>query len=151
MHSCCFASAKLSRADEADASVALALAVLTLAEEHSEPQQETFSQAELALEICRKVKVSRALYHVQCAISLLHQPSTSSHFLAKLLLTTETAVEVVEHSLLSLVYSTNSLLQFKGSILGLRFGVAFWGGGWPDLLAALRYFDLFWPPSTLFK
>lgn len=140
------AAAELSQADEVDAAVSTALAALTIANERSAKDGRPFRRAEQSLESCLRVACSRALFHVQCAVSLLHQPATSSHVLLDVLNKTRAAVAVVERSQSFVTGIFEQLLyEFKGSVLALRFGVGFLRGEWVECLAALRSCESVWP------
>ncbi len=142
------AAAELSQADEVDAAVATSLAALTIANGSSSPSRKPFHQGELALESCLRVAVSRALFHVQCAVSLLHQPSTTSHVLMDVLNKTKSAVAVIDKAQSFITGLFEQLLvEFKGSALALRFGVGFLRGDWIDVLSSLRSCENLWPSS----
>lgn len=138
------AVAELSQADEVDAAVSTALSALTIAQ-HS-TSNISLSHAELALESCLRVAVSRALFHVQCAVSLLRSPSTSSHVLRDILNKTKSAINLLDRS--QGVFNTTCeqlVVELKGSALALRFGVGFLRGDWIRILVSLRSCESLWP------
>ncbi len=141
------ASTDLSRADEVDAAVATALAGNMVA---NEQQSKILNQKMMvALESCLRVLVSRALSHVHCAVSLLHQPLTTKSFLDEVLGKTTSAIYMLDESSIILSSSFDELIrEFKGTELALRFGVGFLGGDWLDVLSSLRSCETLWPESV---
>lgn len=138
------AISELSLADEVDAAVSLALSALNIAKENNSAVP--VSHAELALESCLRVAVSRALFHVQCAVFMLHKPNTTSYLLRDVLSKTKSAIDVLDHAQGLINPACEQLaVELKGCALALRFGVGFLQGDWIRILISLRSCELLWP------
>eukprot|EP00177_Eucheuma_denticulatum_P000266 GFKZ01000450.1.p1 GENE.GFKZ01000450.1~~GFKZ01000450.1.p1 ORF type:complete len:2373 (+),score=210.70 GFKZ01000450.1:93-7211(+) len=143
------AAFELCNEDEVDSALAATCAALTVLEKQ-ESRQSTFLQAvETAQRNCLRVAVSRALFHVQGALSLLHHPTFSSQRLSELLLKYDATGSLVEKS----ISPRNDLfrrlvIEFRGAVASLRFANAFLRGDWPGILYSLRSCELSWQQKS---
>ncbi|CDF35507.1 unnamed protein product [Chondrus crispus] len=143
------ATFELTKEDEVDAGMAATCAALEALRQGDKVSSSLCRVVQGAQRSCLRVAVSRGLFHVQGALSLMHHPTYSSQRLSELLRKYRAAVLLVEktESSRSALFK-RLLLEFKGAVLALRFAFAFLRGDWPGLLYALRGCELSWQVSN---
>lgn len=143
------ATFELAKDDEVDAGMAATCAALEALGKEGGTNATLRQTVEAAQRNCLRVAVSRGLFHVQGALSLLHQPTFSSQRLSELLGKYRAAVSLVEKAETQRSdLFRRLLLEFKGAVLALRFAFAFLRGDWPGILYALRGCELSWDVLT---
>lgn len=137
---------ELVKEDEIDAAVAATYAAAEILDMEEEDCRKMKKRINASQRNCLRVAVSRALFHVQGALSLLHHPTFSSQRLSELLGKYKIAMCLIEKKMEGY---TNSLLcrlvtEFRGSILSLKFALAFLRGDWPGIWYSLRACEVSW-------
>lgn len=142
------ATFELAKEDEIDAGMAATSAALEALRQEKAVNSSLCRIVQGAQRNCLRVAVSRGLFHVQGALSLMHHPTYSSQRLSELLSKYLAAVGLVERAESSQSTLFKRLvLEFKAAVLSLRFAFAFLRGDWPGLLYALRGCELSWQVS----
>lgn len=136
---------ELGKEDEVDSAVAATCAVLQVLKNERSRHSNLLQTVEAAQRNCLRVAVSRALFHVQGALSLLHHTTFSSQRLSELLSKYIAASSLVEkaESQRNDLYR-RLVLEFRGAVVSLRFAKAFLRGDWPGILHSLRSCEMSW-------
>eukprot|EP00737_Agarophyton_chilense_P002720 gb/GEZJ01003124.1/.p1 GENE.gb/GEZJ01003124.1/~~gb/GEZJ01003124.1/.p1 ORF type:complete len:2349 (-),score=274.30 gb/GEZJ01003124.1/:269-7315(-) len=137
----------LVKEDQVDSAVTLTYAALDVFDSEVENDRELKKRIAAARRNCLRVAVSRALFHVQGSISLLHHPALSGQRVAELLGRYKEAlnqIEQIESPRSDVLYEL--VMEFRGAVLSLRFALAFLKGDWPNVWYTLRACELSWQP-----
>eukprot|EP00178_Gracilaria_changii_P000849 TRINITY_DN1108_c0_g1_i2.p1 TRINITY_DN1108_c0_g1~~TRINITY_DN1108_c0_g1_i2.p1 ORF type:complete len:1990 (-),score=280.35 TRINITY_DN1108_c0_g1_i2:2163-8132(-) len=139
---------ELVKEDQVDCSITLTYAALTVFDSDMDKGRELKKRIEASRRNCLRVAVSRALYHVQGSISLLHHPTLSSQRVAELLGRYKAALSRIEQSECPRSDILHELvMEFRGAVLSLRFALAFLKGDWPNIWYSLRACEISWQPK----
>lgn len=142
------ASFELMKEDEVDCAMAATYAALDILRNDTVVDRTLVRKIEATQRNILRMAVSKALLYVQGTLSLLHHPNISKHRLSELLAKYVLAITHVEHSLIPGGDLFRRLvLELKGSIFALRFGLMFLKGDWPGVLNTLRACDVAWVVS----
>lgn len=132
------ATFELSKEDEVDAAVAATCAALEVLRGGTCNRNNLFQAIDAAQHNCLRVAVSRAVFHVQGALSLMHHTPFSSQRLSELFGKYKAASSLIDNSNPRNDLFKRLVLEFKGALLSLRFALAFLRGDWPEILYSLR-------------
>lgn len=142
------ASFELMKEDEVDCAIAATYAALDILRNDTVIDRTLVRKIEAAQRNILRMAVSKALLYVQGTLSLLHHPNISKHRLSELLAKYVLAISHIEHSATPRGDLFRRLvLEFKGSVFALRFGLMFLRGDWPGVLHTLRACDAAWVVS----
>lgn len=136
---------ELGMEDEVDSAVAATCAALQVLNNEGNRHSGLFQVVEAAQRNCLRVAVSRALFHVEGALSLLHHTTFSGQRLSRLL-----SKYIAAGSLIEKAGSPHNdlfqrlVLEFRGAVVSLRFAKAFLRGEWPGILNSLRSCEMSW-------
>ncbi|PXF44595.1 DmX-like protein 1 [Gracilariopsis chorda] len=141
---------ELVKEDEVDCAISTTYATLEVLEEDLDEVRELKYRIEAARRNCLRVAVSRALFHVQGSLSLLHHPELSGQKLSELLGKYKAALNQIERCDSARSDLMHELvMEFRGSVLSLKFALAFLRGDWPTIWYTLRACEVSWQPKLL--
>lgn len=139
------ATFELVKEDEVDAALIMTYAGMEVVANEEYVDRKLRRRMQAAQRNCLRVAVSRGLFHVQGALSLLHHPTFSSNRLSELLSKYKAAMSRIELGDTSRSEMFNLLCsEFQGAVLSLRFAYAFLKGDWPAIWFALRACEVPW-------
>lgn len=136
---------ELGKEDEVDSAVAATFAALQVLRTEGSRRPSLFHAMEAAQRNCLRVAVSRALFHVEGALSLLHHTTFSGQRLSRLLskyIAAGTLIEKADSPRNDLFQRL--VLEFRCAVVSLRFARAFLRGEWPGILNSLRSCEMSW-------
>lgn len=139
------ASFELMKEDEVDCAISATYAALDILRNDTVVDRTLVRKIEATQRNILRMAVSKALLYVQGTLSLLHHPNVSKYHLTELLAKYVLAVKHIEESVTSRGDLFRRLvIEFKGSVFALRFGLMFLKGDWPGILHVLRACDVAW-------
>lgn len=142
------ATFEMVKDDEIDAAISATYAALEILDMEPDVERTLSRRMHAAQRNCLRVAVSKALFYVQGALSLLHYPTLSVQRLTELLGKYKASISQIDKANVprSDLYH-RLVLEFKGSVLSLRFALAFLRGDWPGILHVLRTCEIAWKPK----
>lgn len=139
----------LVKEDEVDASLAATCAAVEVVRARKDYKRKLEKVLCCTQRTCLRIAVSRALFNVQGALSLLHHPTLSAQQISELLGKYKAAATHIESAeVIQSSHFKRLVMEFRGAVLSLRFVISFLRGDWPGIWYSLRACELLWQANT---
>lgn len=138
------ATFEMAKEDEVDGALIMTYAALEVLAGDVDCDRQLKRKIIAAQRNCLRGAVSRALFHVQGSLSLLHHPTFTSSRLNDLIGKYQAAMNKIEKDGGRSEIFQRLVLEFRGAVLSLRFAYAFLKGDWPGIWLALRACEGSW-------